>query len=608
MCGIVSYCGSKDATNIILDGLERLEYRGYDSAGISLITKDSLKTIKKRGRLENLRNEVSNYKVSSNVGIGHTRWATHGEPNEVNAHPHINENNTISVVHNGIIENYVDIKNELLNLGYKFKSETDTEVIVQLMDHYYDGNLLNALIRTTKKLKGAYAICAVSINNPSELVAIRHQSPLVLGIADDGYILSSDVAPIIEHTKKVIYLDDDEFVSVNLNYGYKVLNDNLDILEKEISTVDWDLEAASKDGYDHFMIIEIYEQPSIIRNEINLRTNNGLNLSEDTFTKEEFEKFNSIYIVACGTALHAGEIGKYAIEKFTGKKVECQIASEFRYDLINFTDEHTLLILISQSGETADSLSALREAKEKGATVFAITNVVGSSIARESHKVLYCHAGPEISVASTKAYTAQILSLYLFALDYGKKIGKLNDIYMNNFIDELKQIPDKMDQLLKDLSIYRNIATEFEHLQSAFYTGRTVDYISAKEGALKLKEISYIHTEAFASGELKHGSIALIDENTKVIAISTQKDIAKKTSSNVEELAARGAKVFSITFEGNELLKLKSDKIIYLPKTDELLYPLLTALPIQCIAYYTALVRGNDVDKPRNLAKSVTVE
>ena len=608
MCGIVGYIGHLNAQDIVLKGLEKLEYRGYDSAGISIIENNKLYTMKRAGRLKNLEDALKNNPFNGNVGIGHTRWATHGEPNEINAHPHTNSDGSIAVIHNGIIENYIELKEELIKKGYNFKSQTDTEVVAHLVDYYYKDNLFNAVSEAVKRLKGAYALVVISEKDPDKLVAVRHESPMVLGVSDNnGLIFASDIPSVLEYTRDVIYLDNDNIVVADLD-SYKIYNKDLVEIKKDITKVEWSLEAASKDGYDHFMIKEIFEQPTAIKDAINRKLKDGvIDLKDASFTVEEIKDINKIYIVACGTAYHAGEIGKFAIEKFAKIPVITDIASEFRYNS-PFIDDKTLLILVSQSGETADTLAALREGKKHGAKILSITNVVGSSIARESDRVLYCYAGPEISVASTKAYTTQLIALYFVALDFAKTLGKMTDSEVNNVIDELKTLPSKIDTILDSLDIYKEIANEIKDSQSIFYLGRGVDYISAKEGALKLKEISYIHTEAFPAGELKHGSIALIEEGTNVFTIATQKSLIEKTASNAQELASRGAHVYSIGRIGESLLEKYSNKVVYVPETLDILMPVLTVIPEQLIAYFTSVAKGNDVDKPRNLAKSVTVE
>ncbi|MGO3752129.1 MAG: glutamine--fructose-6-phosphate transaminase (isomerizing) [Peptoniphilaceae bacterium] len=608
MCGIVGYCGIKNASEILLDGLKQLEYRGYDSSGISVLDENKINTVKKVGKLSNLSNYFKENTFKGNVGIGHTRWATHGIPNETNAHPHLNEKENISIVHNGIIENYIELKEELLSIGYSFKSETDSEVIAHLVDFYYKDSLLEAVSKASNRLEGSYALEVISLTEPSKLIAVRHESPLIFAISDDGYFISSDVSSIIKHTRNVIYLDNDEIVSIDLNQGYNIYNKNLDEIKKDTVKIQWDIEAASKEGYDHFMLKEIYEQPKVVKEIIDRRIKgNKLNLLDSTFSKNEIENFNKIYIVACGTAFHAGEIGKFAIQKFAKIPVITDIASEFRYN-DKFIDDKTLIIVVSQSGETADTLSSLREAKKLGATSLAITNVVGSSIAREADKIMYCQCGPEISVASTKAYTAQLIALILLALDFAIKLNKIDRIELNNIFSELNNLPQLMENVLSKKDTFKDIANKLKDSNSIFYTGRGLDFINSKEGALKIKEISYIHTEAFAAGELKHGSIALIEEGSKVIATATQSNIIDKTASNVQELTARKACVYTITNTENDIFNNHSEKVIMIPKTSDILSPILSVIPVQLIAYYTALAKGKDVDKPRNLAKSVTVE
>ncbi|MBL7575020.1 glucosamine--fructose-6-phosphate aminotransferase (isomerizing) [Peptoniphilus asaccharolyticus DSM 20463] len=607
MCGIVGYCGDNNATEIILNGLEKLEYRGYDSAGISIIGTENINTLKRAGKLQNLVDAVNEAPFDGKVGIGHTRWATHGIPTETNAHPHINKDGSISVVHNGIIENFVELKEKLISEGYSFKSETDTEVIAHLIDKFYDGNLLNAVLRTLKELEGSYAICAIANGNPSELIAARNKSPLLLGVTPTGNIVASDAASIVEHTQKVIYLDDEEIVHLKLGKDPVVYNLNLDIIEKEISQIDWDVEAASKEGFEHYMIKEIFEQERTVSETLErLVKDNTIDLGDNTFTKEEFENFENIYVTSCGTALHAGQVGKFLIEKLIRVPVRDEIASEFAYSDPFVTDQ-TLVIVVSQSGETADTLNAIRLAKKRGATVYAITNVVGSTIAREADKVLYCHAGPEISVASTKAYTSQVTNLYLFALDWALKIGKISQEELSGVLTEIHKVPEMIKALLKECDLYKSVSQEIINAESVYFIGRGVDYITSKEASLKLKEISYIHSESFPAGELKHGTIALIEEDTKVFALATQRDLIDKMVSNIQEISARGAEVFAIGFY-NEGLKKHTAQLIEIPEIDDFIAPLISIVPLQIIAYYASVLKGNDVDKPRNLAKSVTVE
>lgn len=608
MCGIVGYCGKKNATDIIIHGLKNLEYRGYDSAGISVITKDSIKTIKSVGKLDKLEEVYKSNPIKGNVGIGHTRWATHGNVNLENAHPHLNSKNTISLVHNGVIDNYLELKEELEKEGYKFKSKTDTEVIVQLIDFYYNGNLLNAVLKAIKRLVGSYALGVICNDNPSELIAVRNNCPLIVGFAEDGFIISSEISSIIENTNKVVYMDNKEIAQFNLDNTYKFFNYNLDEIEKEIETMDLNKDSISKNGFEHYMLKEIFEQPDAIRNLLDKRVINGkINFGESFFTAEEIKEFEKIYIIACGTAFHAGEIAKFAIQNFTGRQVQVEIASEFNYNQ-KFVDNKTLAIFVSQSGETADTLLALEEAKKLSAKTLAIVNAQNSTMTKQADKVMYCYCGPEISVASTKAFTTQLILLYLLALDMAEKLGTLSEDKIKSYLDELKTIPERINEILKRKDDFKNIAEDLKNQESVFYTGRGIDFTTAKEGALKLKEVSYIHTEAFASGELKHGSIALIDNSTRVIAIISQEHTAKKTAINLEELTARGASIYTITDFDDNTIKQNSKEVIKFARTTDFFAPLLSVIPAQLIAYYTSLARGNDVDKPRNLAKAVTVE
>ena len=608
MCGIVGYCGKKNAADIIIHGLKNLEYRGYDSAGISVITEDSIKTIKSVGKLDKLEEVYKSSPIKGNIGIGHTRWATHGNVNLENAHPHLNSKNTISLVHNGVIDNYLELKEELEKEGYKFKSKTDTEIIVQLIDFYYKGNLLNAVLKTVKRLVGSYALGVISNDNPSELIAVRNNCPLIVGFCEDGFIISSEISSIIENTNKVVYMNNKEIAQFNLDNSYKFFNYNLDEIEKEIEIMDLNKDSISKNGFEHYMLKEIFEQPDAIKNLLDKRIIDGkINFGESFFTAEEIKKFEKIYIIACGTAFHAGEIAKFAIQNFTGRQVQVEIASEFNYNQ-KFVDDKTLAIFVSQSGETADTLLALEEAKKLSAKTLAIVNAQNSTMTKLADKVMYCYCGPEISVASTKAFTTQLILLYLLALDMADKLETLSEDKINSYLDELKKVPGKISEILKRKDDFKNIAEELKDQESVFYTGRGIDFTTAKEGALKLKEVSYIHTEAFASGELKHGSIALIDNSTKFIAIITQEHTAKKTAINLEELTARGASIYTITDFDDNTINQNSKQTIKFSKISDFFAPLLSVIPAQLIAYYTSLARGNDVDKPRNLAKAVTVE
>ncbi len=606
MCGIVCYNGEKSAVEVILNGLESLEYRGYDSSGISVVT-DKIETVKRKGKLQNLIDSIDEIDKNANIGIGHIRWATHGEPNEINAHPQVSSDGKFSVVHNGIIENYKELKKEMEGYGYKFKSTTDTEIVVALISHYYKDSLLEAVKSTVNRLKGAYALGIVSEYEKDKLIAVRKESPLILAKCDDGIILASDIPSVLKYTRDIVYLENGDVVEIDKK-GYTIYDKNFEKIDREVKTVNMTLDQASKGGYKHFMLKEINEQPEVVKETLKHNVKKNLiDFDENSLSKDELKNINKVYIVACGTAFHAGEVGKVAIEKLAKIPVITDIASEFRYN-DPFIDEKTLVILISQSGETADTLAALRESKNKNATVLAVTNVVGSSIAREADKVIYTLAGPEIAVASTKAYISQLVTMIMLALDFAKKLDRITDSDYSKYIDELERMPEKIKQALKCEPITEKIADLIKNDNSMFFIGRGLDFLSVKEGALKLKEISYIHTEAFPAGELKHGSIALIEKDTPALSVITQSKLAEKTISNVQEVVTRGAKVFTITVEGNDSMKDFSEEIIFIPKTLDLLYPILSVIPEQLLGYYTSLKKGLDVDKPRNLAKSVTVE
>lgn len=608
MCGIVGYIGKNNATKLVLEGLKKLEYRGYDSAGLSMIRDNKLVTFKKKGRIKVLEDSFDQDEFSSNICIGHTRWATHGEPNEINAHPHLSSDGKISVVHNGIIENYLELRNDLTKKGYKFLSQTDTEVIPNVISDNYKGDILEAVFKATEILRGAYSLGIIDENDSNRLIAVRNSSPLLFAICEDGYLVASDITSVIEHTNKVIYLEDGDVVDMK-DGSYTIYDKFHKAVERKITEVEISAADASKEGYDHFLIKEIHEQPRVLREVISIKHKDyKINLpAEGSFSLEELRKFNKIYMTACGTAFHAGEAGKFAIENLAKIPVISEIASEFRYKNM-FVDDKSLVIFVSQSGETADTLAALKEAKKQGAKTLAITNVVGSSISREADKVVYCYAGPEISVASTKAYTTQVISLYFLAMDIALKLNKISEDEVKEIIKSMEKIPGQIEEILKHKDTFEDIAELIKDAKSIFYTGRSLDYITAKEGALKLKEISYIHTESFPSGELKHGSIALIEEGTPVISVATQSQILEKTISNNQELIARGATVISIAEEKNYFVRDSSNVMIEIPDTIDLLTPLLAVIPEQLIAYYTSVLLGNDVDKPRNLAKSVTVE
>lgn len=607
MCGIVCYKGKSDAREVIVDGLDKLEYRGYDSAGLAVLNEGEISVVKKAGRLANLRKALAQNPVYGNIGIGHIRWATHGEASDINSHPHLSNNGKISVVHNGIIENYRELKKELEEEGYTFKSSTDTEVIAVLLEKYYEEDLLSAIKIVKDKLEGSFALGIISSDEPDRLIGIRHESPLVAGIGKDFLIMASDIPSILKYTKDVIYLENGDIIDIK-DAGYTIYDASNEEVAREIKKITWSIDAATKSGYDHFMIKEINEQGASIDEllRVNLK-NNQVNFEQGSFSKEEIQKIKRIYIVACGTAYNSGLVAKPIIEKFTKIPVVCDLASEFRYNE-PFLDEDTLVILISQSGETADSLKALRFAKENQAKTLLITNTLASSMDREADRSIYCYAGPEIAVASTKAYTTQLVNFYLLVLDFAKKLGKIEEKSYQTYLKELREIPAKIDRILENDEIIKEFAEEIKNKSSLFYIGRGLDYATTIEAALKLKEVSYIHTEAFAAGELKHGTISLIEEGTPVIAIMSQENLTAKTLSNVEEVVARGANVFIITSQKDSRMEKITNKIFNLPETLDILYPLLTVIPTQLMAYYTSKAKGIDVDKPRNLAKSVTVE
>lgn len=608
MCGIVGYLGPKNASEVIVDGLSKLEYRGYDSAGVAVCNDGELEIRKFKGRLAVLAEDIEKNEMKGNLGIGHTRWATHGEPSDVNSHPHFNMDKTIAVVHNGIIENYMELKEELKEDGVEFRSETDTEVIAHLVDKYYEGNLLDAVYKTVARLRGAYALGVICKDNEDELVAVRKDSPLVAGVGEGENFIASDIPALLKYTRKVYFLENGEVVHIKGD-ELKIYDAERNPVEKEIYDVKWDIEAASKGGYDCFMLKEINEQPEGVKNTLERRIDENGNIVLDGIhlTKEDLDNINRIYIVACGTAYHAGLLGKNALEKYLKVPVITDIASEFRYS-DNFVDEHSLVILVSQSGETADTLAVLRDSKAKGAKILAITNVVGSSISREADEVFYTWAGPEIAVASTKAYTTQITSLYMIALNFALEKGTITREEYLSTIEKMKELPEKIQKVLDNQDKIKETAERIVSKEHVFFLGRGVDYSLAMEGSLKLKEVSYIHSEAFAAGELKHGTIALIEEGTPVISVATQENLFEKMVSNMQEVKARGAFVASIAQEHNTSVEKVSDEVIYIPNCDDMLVPIVAVVPMQLLAYYVSTMKGLDVDKPRNLAKSVTVE
>ena len=609
MCGIVGYIGKKNATEVILDGLKKLEYRGYDSSGIAIYKNNQIEVEKHKGRIAVLEEEIKNKDTDSYLGIGHTRWATHGAPSDANSHPHTSEDGKIAIVHNGIIENFVELKKWLENeVGVKFKSETDSEVVAHLVGYYYENDLLDAVYKAVAKMDGAYALAVIAKDEPDKIIAVRKDSPLIVGLGNEENIIASDIPAILKYTKDVYLIENDEFVVVTKD-NVQILDSELNEVSREIFKVTWDAAAAEKEGYEHFMLKEIYEQPKGMYETLTRRLdeNNNINLDGISITKADLENINKVYIVACGTAYHAGLVGKFAIEKFAKIAVEVDVASEFRYRE-PVIDDKTLFIAISQSGETLDTLAALREAKKHGARVLSIVNVVGSSVARDSDDVFYTWAGPEIAVASTKAYTTQLISVYLIALYMARTKEIISDEYYTQLIEGLKEMPDKASMLLDNTSAIEKIAKENYQTKNAFYIGRGVDVAVALEGSLKLKEISYIDSFAIAAGELKHGTIALIEDGTFLIALATQDKLYNKMLSNIQEVKARGAFVIGVAKEGNKAIEKQADNVIYIPDVMDELAPLLNVIPLQLLSYYVAVNRECDVDKPKNLAKSVTVE
>ncbi len=608
MCGIVGYIGKNEASPVLISGLSKLEYRGYDSAGVSIFNGDKLEIVKRKGRLKNLSDALDSEPVHGNSGIGHTRWATHGEPSDVNSHPHSNADGSICVVHNGIIENYIKLREFLTSKGYKFVSETDTEVIPHLLDFYYDGNMLEAVRKVLGEIRGSYAFGIISSKEPDKLIAVRKDSPLIVGLGEGENFIASDIPAILNYTRKVYLLDDNE-IAVLTKDDIKLFALDGKEIKKEVFHVTWDAEAAEKGGYEHFMMKEIHEQPKVIRDTMASRVMLGepITLDKIKLTKEEIAGINKIYIVACGTAYHAGVVGKYAIEKLARIPVEIDIASEYRYrDPI--LDKNTLVIVVSQSGETADTLAALRESKAKGCRVIAVTNVVGSSVSREASDVLYTLAGPEIAVASTKAYITQLIAMYIIALFFAENKGTVSPEEIEKIKTEMLNLPDRAEKVLELKAAVKRHAAEIYKHEDMFFLGRGLDYAVAMEGSLKLKEISYIHSEAYAAGELKHGPIALIEDGTIMITLATQEYLFEKMVSNIKEVKARHAHVIALAFEGNEDIEKTVDSAIFLPRTIDLLAPVLSVIPLQLLSYYISVMKGCDVDKPRNLAKSVTVE
>ena len=610
MCGIVGYIGKRQAADLLVEGLSKLEYRGYDSAGVAIIEDKKISVRKLKGRLANLENDLNANAIHGHIGIGHTRWATHGEPSDVNSHPHSNGNATISVVHNGIIENYMKLREWLTDKGYQFLSETDTEVIPNLVDYYYrDGrNLFDAVVKATAKLEGSFAIGVIANNEPDKIIAVRKDSPLIVGLGENESFIASDIPAVLNHTRDVYLLEDKEFVILTKD-GVELRNEDGEKIEKEVYHVTWNVDAAEKGGYEDFMLKEIHEQPKAVRDTLAGKIALGKEITLDNvkFTKEELENFDKVYIVACGTAYHAGVVGKTVIEKLAKIPVEIDVASEFRYRDPLITDR-TLIIVVSQSGETADTLAVLRDGQRQGARVLAITNVVGSSVSREADDVIYTLAGPEIAVASTKAYVTQLAAFYILGLYFGRLKETITEEYAEEIKAEMLTIPDKIERALEMKEELQKYADKHYNHREIDFLGRGLDYAVAMEGSLKLKEISYIHCDAYAGGELKHGPIALIDKGTEVITLLTQEALKDKMISNVREVSTRGGNIFAVVNEGDETSKEVVDSLVYIPKTIDLLTPMISVVPLQLISYYVAKQKGCDVDKPRNLAKSVTVE
>ena len=608
MCGIVGYVGNKGAKSFLIDGLSKLEYRGYDSAGIAVLDGTSISLAKQKGRLSNLEGALKSKSSEGTIGIGHTRWATHGEPSDRNSHPHKSSKGDIAVVHNGIIENYLELRKWLISEGYEFFSETDTEVVPNLIHYYYEGNLFEAVVKATKKLEGSYALGVVCGDEQDKLIAVRKDSPLIVGLGNGENFIASDIPAVIKYTRDVYLLDDNEFVVMDRN-GVSILSANGERIDKNIYKVTWSEDAAEKSGYDSFMLKEIHEQPKAIKDTISSRVSieNGVFFDDFKLSKQDLDNVDRVFIVACGTAYHAGLMGKTLIERMAKIPVEVDIASEFRYRNPLVT-EKSLVIIVSQSGETADTLAALRDCNRIGARTLAITNVVGSTISREANDVIYTMAGPEIAVASTKAYTTQVVVMHLLALYFGKIKGILEETKEKEIVRALLILPDRIEKLLEEKENIEDIARLLAKEEDLFFLGRGMDYALALEGSLKLKEISYIHCEAYAGGELKHGTIALIEPGTKVIGLFTQGVLKDKMVSNMVEVKARGANIIGLGYHGEELDKSVFDYEIRIPQISDIVAPVLAVVALQLLAYYTAKEKGCDIDKPRNLAKSVTVE
>lgn len=608
MCGIVGYIGRRAAAPVILEGLSRLEYRGYDSAGMAVFDGERIQIRKSAGRLKVLEELThGGATMPGNIGIGHTRWATHGAPSDANSHPHYNAGETIAVVHNGIIENYLPLKEKMISKGYQFVSDTDTEVLAHLIDYYYRGNPLEAITKVMHRVQGSYALGIMFAEHPDQIFAVRKDSPLIVGQNEDGCFIASDVPAILRYTRKVYFIENQEVVRLRADHMHFYTADEEEI-SKEPVTIEWDAKAAEKGGYEHFMLKEMYEQPKTVTDTLGPRIrDNDIVIEELGMSDGEIQAISKIFIVACGSAYHAGVTGKYVIEGIARIPVEVDVASEFRYRN-PILEEGTMVIVISQSGETADTLAALRESQALGHKVLGIVNVVGSSIAREADNVMYTWAGPEIAVATTKAYSAQLAALYLLAMKFAKVRGKLDDAAFHDMIEDLRRLPAQIEMLLANKQRIQRFANRYIGAKDVFFIGRGVDHAISMEGSLKLKEISYIHSEAYAAGELKHGTISLIEKGTLVAAVATQDSLFGKTLSNMVEVKARGAFVLAVTNEGNTDIEKAADYVIYIPGTNQYFTNSLAIIPLQLFGYYVAVGKGCDVDKPRNLAKSVTVE
>ncbi len=605
MCGIIGYVGCENAVPIILDGLKKLEYRGYDSAGLAVYANEGFEVVKRKGRLSVLEDALATAPIQGFMGIGHTRWATHGEPSNINSHPHLGHQNKIAIVHNGIIENYKQLRRQLEKKGISFTSETDSEVVAQLAEYYYKGDIMDTLIQVVNTLEGSYALGIMCLDEPDKLLAVKKDNPLIIGVSEHGHFIASDVPAVLKHTSKVYYLEDKE-IAVLQKGSVQFYNRDKDIVDKPLETITWTFDSAEKGGYPHFMLKEIMEQPKVLQNTIHSALCTGDNFS--VIQQLNVDAFDKIVITACGSAYNAGFVAKYVFERLCRVSVEVELASEFRYKdpIIN---AKTLVILISQSGETADTIAAMREAKTRGATTLSIVNVIGSTIAKETDHTIYTLAGPEIAVATTKAFSAQLALLYILAVKFARKLGQVSEHTAQDLLKDIQTLPQKVTELFKQLDHIQHYATNCIGYKSIFFIGRNIDYAIAMEGSLKLKEISYIHSEAYAGGELKHGTISLVEEDTLVVAISCCEGLATKIASNVEQVVSRGAKVLLIgTFGHGQDVYDQKLSTIHLPPVHELFSPSLSVIILQLFSYYVAANKGLDIDKPRNLAKSVTVE